>query len=201
MSILIVGDSFSAPDPGFVVWHSILSQRLGGKKIYNHAQGSTGYINPGQPSPKRFTRQLLAHSDIPDVCDVELVIIFGSVNDRDFIPAQLDLYKMMVFTTHQVAKAEYPNAKQLIILPQWSGPNAKPYEIETMRAAIGNEMWGYDFQYSYVDPNPGSDYANWFFPPNRPEFWSGDQFHPNQLGHTRMADKIEPHVRNILGLS
>lgn len=199
MSILIVGDSFSSYDANYTVWGQQIASRTG-ISIINRAVRGAGYIRVGDnPSPQRFSRQILRHPGV-DVNDVQLVIVFGSCNDRSYIADNPERYPMLVFQTLREAKKEYPNALLLVVSPQWSGPNAKPAEIETMRADISEEMWGFDWDYAYVNPNPGTDYANWWFPPTRTDLWQVDKFHPNQAGHDRMADKIEPHVRTILGI-
>lgn len=197
MSILVIGDSFSALDPNYVVWPSILGQRVG-KQVYNHATPGSGYFAPGVgATPNRFSRQIIKHADITNPADIELVIVFGSCNDRT---AANDALRANVFTTHREITFNFPQAKQLIVAPQWSGPTAIPAEIGILRNIILDQMWGYDWKNALLDPNPGSDTSQWWFPPNRTDLWQADQFHPNQLGHTHIADQIEPPVRSILGL-
>lgn len=196
MSILIIGDSFSCLDARYTVWPTLLGQRLS-KGIWNRAQPGCGYSAMGNQgdNPNRFSRQILRHPEFP-TSEIELAIMFGSCNDRFFTD---DFYRSMVFATHRELAREYPTAKQLIITPQWSGTSAKPDQIDWMRTVINDTMWSYDWQYPYLEPTPPNA-ADWWFPPNRPELWGPDQFHPNQLGHNQMADKIEPHVRKLLGL-
>lgn len=199
MSIMIIGDSFSSYDDARTVWGQLIADRVG-IPIINRAVRGAGYMRVGDnPSPQRFSRQILRHPGV-NVNDVELVIVFGSCNDRSFIANEAQLFQSLVFNTLREAQREYPQSKLMIITPQWSGPNSKPAEIETMRSIISEEMWGMDWEYAYLNPNPGTDYANWWFPPNRPDLWQADAFHPSFAGHTQMANKIEPYVRTILGI-
>jgi lysophospholipase L1-like esterase len=194
MTILCIGDSFTTPDPLYTVWPSIISKRLG-HPVVNHAVSGAGYIRDGSAAkPARFSRQLLYSPP----ANVDVVIILGSPNDRWSVNDQRDWYKATVWDTHQAVFSTYPGAHLLVITPQWSGAEPKPPEIDAMESHILEVMWGYDWKYPRINPNSNS--GEWWFPPNRPELWEADKFHPSQLGHDRIADKLEPHISKLLNL-
>lgn len=193
MTILVVGDSFSV-DPSLTVWPTLLGQRLG-LPVINRAASGTGYAaRASSGPPNRFLRQL--SMPLPTT-DVRLVIVMGSPNDRHFYDQHL---RGMYLTTHLEMRRLYPQARHLIVAPQWAGPDPMPAELPVLRGWLLDAMWCYDWRYPLVDPNDPADPGSWWFPPHRTDLVKADRFHPNQAGHVVIADRIEPHARTLLGL-
>lgn len=190
MSVLVVSDSFASPGDGLTKWPDLLAASLG-RPVVNHANPGSGYNNIGLNWPARYSRQLIA---APRPQSVELVIFAGSVNDRW---SDKQLLRLWATQTFLLARQLYPGAKQLVVGAQWSGPDAMPAEIPQVRDAYNDAMWAYDWDYPYIDPVPANA-ADWWFPPNRPDLWGPDRFHPNQAGQQRIHDKTLPHVRALM---
>lgn len=200
MNALVIGDSFSANGAQPQMWHYILGTRLN-KMFHCRASGGTGYLAKGDGLPNRFSRQMMHRPDITTPrTNIDLVIFFGSPNDRFIIPGQSDLYRQMVFNTLLEARSQYPNAKQLVIAPQWCSSDPKPTALDVMAGLIADEMWGQNFDYQMLQPNLGTDTTKWWFPPNRSDLRDTDNFHPSQGGQTHLANILEPHVRSMLNL-
>jgi hypothetical protein len=189
MSILVIGDSFSAPDDRWNPWPVIIGNRLN-IQVINRAIPGSGYQQRGiGPQPAKFCRQLL----LQPPTGVKLVIFFGSVNDRWI--GDKEHLRHWIFVTHREAARTYPAAKQLIIGPQWAGVDPVPQNVIDARTTVLDAMWDYDWQHPMVDPI----HENWF-PQNDLSVLAADKFHPNQNGHIRMADKLEARIRALLGL-
>lgn len=202
MNALVIGDSFSTNGAQPQMWHYILGTRLN-KMFYCRASGGAGYLaRGGDPNnPNRFSRQMMWRPDIAAARNTfDLLIFFGSVNDRMYIPGQIELYRDAVFSTLLEARHQYPNAKQLVISPQWCSSDPKPASLDAMAGIISDEMWNQNFDYQLLQPNYGTDSTQWWFPPNRSDLRAPDNFHPSQGGQTHLSYILEPHVRAILGL-
>lgn len=192
--LLMIGDSFmtpTSPQDGWKVAAQILGERLG-LSYDNRAIAGAGHVATGNLGPnqrRRYTQQVTVNASP----DPRIVIIFGSVNDSSANNIELCL---TAFLTFHIAMQRYPNAKHLWIGPQWSGPN--PVQASTARARddVLQAVWGLPWQ-RWMDPIP-IDGKDMWFPPNRPDFWTWDKFHPGPAGQVMMADRMEPQVRDLL---
>jgi hypothetical protein len=194
MTILVIGDSFSAPTSGLTMWPDLIGSALS-IPVINQAYAGTGYVNPGADTPRPFNRQLHWQRGMTPSA-VQIIIMFGSVNDRGYVTSgNADRLYDSTLITHLELQRLYPTTKQLIVGPQWAGPQAVPAELNTVRDAVLAAMWNYDWLNPMVDPIAD----NWF-PSNRLDLLGPDQFHPNQSGQALIQSKLQPVVRSILGI-
>lgn len=199
MNALVIGDSFSAHSNYMKMWHLHLGERLN-KMFYNRSSGGTGYLATGDGLPNRFSRQVAWRNDLAHPDTFDLVVIFGSVNDRFYIPTQQDRYRDAVYHTMLEARRVYKYAKQLIVGPQWCSTDLKPAALDVMTNILSQEMWNQNFDYGIQHPNLGADQTQWWFPQDRSDLRHTDNFHPSAGGQLVIANKLEGPVRNLLGL-
>lgn len=194
--ILCVGDSFTARRDDFTEWPERLQERLGAEyTIINRAVHGAGYCAEGiNPNPGTFARQL----SVEPRRDYALVIVTGSVNDNDWTPdgdpwTRRDTIRLAAFSTLAYSLQLFPNARHLWIGPVWSGPSPCAGRVTRVRDAWLEAAHMLPWQ-RILDP-----IAEGWFPPDRPELWRADQFHPSDLGYLHMVNKIEPVARELLG--
>lgn len=200
MSVLVVGDSFSSPVGPVVKWPELLAGRLD-VTVINRAVSGTGYTWRGGPGQvlNRFGRQLLLPVSNP--AGVELIVFQGSCNDH---PSSQEHIAASALTTYLAARHAYPNARHLIVGPQWAGPHPLNPNVQRAKEGVFDAMCGYDRDRALVDPLYGSGsgtHDQWWFPPDRLDLLGPDLFHPNAAGQRHIADLMEPHMRSMLGLS
>lgn len=177
--LTVIGDSYSSGQPGIGGigprgWPAIVATRLGGD-LQNWAVGGTGYVN----GAGGHTFPIRAQITSPES---QTVIVFGSLNDQAFSPAAVGT---AAAATYQRVRDRAPDARLLVIGPQY--PNAqRPADLLAVRDAVRTAATnaGADF----VDPLA----EGWF--DNRPDLIGSDGWHPTDLGHIYLADRISEHL-------
>jgi lysophospholipase L1-like esterase len=115
--------------------------------------------------------------------DDALVVFFGSRNDQGVDPVYL---AQMARDSFDLARRSAPHARLLVIGPPW--PTAEvPGSVLLIRDILLDQAR--IAAATFVDPIADG----WFF--GRPDLIGADGVHPNDAGHTYMADKIAPLIR------
>ncbi len=185
--VLVFGDSWtygsaaSTPTLGYAY---VLAEQLGGETIVDGVRGS-GYLQPGLDGAA-FGERIDA---LDPTLDPDLVIIQGSINDRDH---GAEGYREAVTAAWDALTVKYPDAAIVVLGP---APHILPVESGTLRidedlaALAGARGWWYispvqaewitAFNYrDVIDIDPG----------NR---------HPSTGGHRYLAEKVAAALADI----
>ncbi|MGJ6124267.1 SGNH/GDSL hydrolase family protein [Mycolicibacterium sp. Y3] len=121
--------------------------------------------------------------------DDVLVVFFGSRNDEPVDPLAL---AGMAWSAFDSARRTAPAAKLLVIGPPWPTADV-PDKVLQNRDALGNAARAAGAV--FIDPIA----ERWFV--GRPDLIAPDGVHPNDAGHTYMADRIASLVGDQLPLT
>lgn len=183
--VSIIGDSYtegSAMNTAGLAWPSLIAERTGWT-VDVHAIGGSGYVatNPDrEPAGSTFVTRA---GDVDPAASV--VIFLGSRNDS----SGNELSAATVGGINAAMQAA-PNAAVVVVGPPWT--DSEPSEEilatrDTLRAAA--EAAGA----AWVDPID----QGWF--PTGSGLIGEDGVHPNDAGHARLADLIEPLIAPLVG--
>lgn len=180
VSVVFVGDSYvegaKAGGNGSANWTRVLANRYYKKhtplEITNSGRGSSGYVKLGIAGTN-----FQSEAERVVTSSAQVVVFFGSRND-----AGLDVYPAATETYAMVRRAA-PNAKLLVVGPQWVGTDVPPAvrSVSDRVRQAANEAGAI-----YVDPIA----EGWFT--GESEAFITDGIHPNDEGHRWIADQIEP---------
>lgn len=150
------------------------------------AKDGSGYFDHRNEGGVRFldqVRQVVGKRD-------QLVILFGSLNDRATTPDKLLKLGSYVQRALAEAKKRAPDAKILVIAPVWGlAPDPPPGVLEA-RDVIRVQAEGIGA--AFTDPIA----EGWFR--DRPEMLSSHGGRVNDAGHQYLADKIAPLITQQL---
>ena len=187
--LAVIGDSYTAGSAeggegprGWTgqAWHA-LAQRGVSIAADVAAEGGAGYTVRGNRGS--LFVDLAGRSTHPDAA---LVVFFGSRNDHEADPAHV---AGMARDAFERARRVAPSAKMLVIGPPW--PIAEvPENVLRIRDVLRAEAHAVGAE--FVDPIV----EHWFV--DQPELIGADGVHPNDVGHTYMADKIVPLIGSLL---
>lgn len=150
------------------------------------AKDGSGYFHHSEEGGVRFVDQVREVVGTQD----QLVILFGSLNDRATLPDELNALGIYVQRTLAGVKKKAPKAKLLVIGPAWGlSPNPPPGVLEA-RDAIRAQAEG--FGAIFVDPIAEAWFAD------HPEMLSSHGGRVNDAGHQYMAEKIAPLIAQQL---
>lgn len=188
---VFIGDSFIAGNdetPGAAKYGFVdqASDSLGWEKV-NLAQGGTGYINPGANGSTPYSGVV----DRAVSMSPKVVIVGGGINDATSAPADITsaadaLYKDL--------KAKLPQATLIVIGPVAPGldegqqRNAIPVRDALKVAAARNSL-------PFIDPVA----EDWM--PTKGGLVGPTNFHPNAAGYKLLADKLVPHLKELVPAS
>lgn len=180
--VVAIGDSYTGgsdmnSDQGHL-WWSVLNRRMN-VRIHIAATGGTGYVkhvavHPGEDFGTN-TKQVRP--------DDQLVIFFGSLNDEQQPAAEV---QARAEQDYALAKRLAPQAKLMVIGPQWMNSNV-PADERANSAAVHRAAQAAGA--TWVDPIA----EGWFADPTG--LIGSDGTHPNDRGHAHLADEIEPHIQ------
>jgi lysophospholipase L1-like esterase len=180
--VTVIGDSW-AEGKGATGMHGyavLAGQQLGWEYTVLGVSGS-GYVNDGPGSTFADRIRQAVDSD-PDVLVVE-----GSVNDRDSSPERLTAAALRTLT--QLRAQADPEVPIVVIGAfQTPGYDAKTVGRINHALEIAAEHVGLDF----VDPAA----EHWIDPADR-LLWA-DENHPNDVGHQLIADRLKTLLRALL---
>lgn len=175
--LTVVGDSY-ASGHGLAdtsrAWPTLVAARLGGD-VQNWGIGGTGYVCTagGHPFPLRADRT---------AAESETVIVFGSLNDQGLPPITVGA---AATATYQRVRELAPCARLIVVGPQW--PNAqRPADLMPVRDAIRSAAESASAL--FIDPLA----EGWF--DGRPYLIGPDGWHPNDTGHSYIAERIGAHL-------
>jgi lysophospholipase L1-like esterase len=118
-----------------------------------------------------------------------LIVFFGSSNDVEDEP---DVIASAARTAYEEARRVAPTATLLVIGPAFPTSEV-PGQLLAIRDVLKEEaerVGGI-----FVDPLA----EGWFWD-GPPELIGGDGFHPTDEGHVYLAQHIEPHIKQALGI-
>ncbi|MGG7652431.1 SGNH/GDSL hydrolase family protein [Kocuria rosea] len=143
------------------------------------AYGGSGYINVG-PFKKTFVDALLQL----EPWQPDIIVIFGSINDNGQNPEQLYQTATNVYNR---ARVLYPNSQMMVIGPTW---HLESQAVHDNSAAVLSAAQ--DAHIPTFDPLP----EKWFVLDR--DNIAADGVHPTSAGHTLMAQRIAPHVQDLI---
>lgn len=180
--VAVFGDSFT---DGRVLgaarhgWVHLVSDRLGVETV-NMAVSGSGYVDIGG----YVTFPYMA--TIAPVEDPDLVVVFGSVNDRPQDPFGVQL---AAYVMYAMIRGWAGRSPLLVIGPPY--PNSDVTEaMWALRDAV--QAAALSVQATFVDPLQ----EGWFF--GHPELIGPDGLHPNANGQAYLAGLIAPHIARLL---
>jgi lysophospholipase L1-like esterase len=180
--VVVFGDSYSdgrRPETGEHGWVRLVARELGIETV-NNAVSGCGYVDLGQGVTLPY---MVTTATAPDP---DLVVVFGSINDRPQSPVAVWLAAVVTFAA---VRAWAPDAPLLVIGPQY--PTG--YVTDVMWALRGAVMEAAtDAGATFVDPLT----EQWFA--DRPDLIGSDGLHPNSRGHAYLADLIGPRIAAAL---
>ena len=118
--------------------------------------------------------------------DADVVVVFGSRNDKFLPAAEVKSQAVAVF---DAVRAQSPSADLVVIGPAWDD-DVPPNELFLARDAVASAAA--DAGALFVDPLA----EEWLL--DRPELIGLDGVHPNDAGHAYLAGLIEPSLREVL---
>jgi lysophospholipase L1-like esterase len=183
--IAVYGDSYSAGGrqggKGDDGWPAIVADDLDAD-LRLHAAGGAGYVNGSQADDETFLDQVRGAPE----SDADVVVVFGSRNDRTFSAADVKRQAALVYGA---IRAQSPSAELVVVGPAWDDV-ATPAELFPIRDAVAAAAA--DAGALFVDPLA----QEWLF--EHPGLIGLDGVHPNNIGHAYLASRIEPYVREAL---
>jgi lysophospholipase L1-like esterase len=187
IDVAFIGDSYTQGGPregmGERRWSALLATRLEQEGIPIRARiqaiPGSGYVNGG--SARSFAQM------VPVVVTptTRLVVLFGSRND-----AGLRRVDQGVTHTIDAIRSIAPGAEILVVGPPWVD-GAPPVPMKVNRDYVATAARQADVR--FVDPLA----EGWFAGPE-PGLIDVDGVHPTDAGHAYIADRIHPHVRDVL---
>jgi lysophospholipase L1-like esterase len=184
--VAVIGDSYTnGTDEGGLgskAWTAQAWQTLAHQGVQVAAdvasEGRAGYGVRGDHG--NLFEDLAARAVKPD--DV-LVVFFGSRNDQGI---DLALLAQMASDTLELARRTAPSARLMVIGPPWPTADV-PFSVLQIRDILNIKARGAGA--AFVDPLA----ERWFV--GKPDLIGADGVHPNDAGHTYLADKIAPLIR------
>ncbi len=183
--VAVYGDSYSAGGrqggKGDDGWPALVTDHLNAD-LRLHAAGGAGYVNGSKADDENFLQQV---EGAPEP-DADVVVVFGSRNDRMFSAADV---KSQAVAVYEAIRAQSPAAELVVIGPAWDD-DSTPGEMFRIRDAVAAAAA--DAGALFVDPLA----QEWLY--DHPELIGLDGVHPNNFGHAYLASRIEPYVREAL---
>lgn len=189
--VAVIGDSFTggSNEGGYGTnnWTRLVAERLRLRGIDIAvdvgAEGGSGYVQGGAQKGRVFGDQ------VEEVVkpDDDLVVFFGSVNDRKMSIGQVAYEACETFRNALLAA---PHARLLVIGPPWVNdepPEGLPRIRDVLRERT-DTLGG-----QFLDPLE----QRWFN--DKPELIGEDGMHPTNAGHEFMAERIAPYLEEELG--
>lgn len=190
VKVAVIGDSYTGGSgvggvgvrgwPA-LTWEKLRKEGIPVAPVVGALPGS-GYVHRGSQGGGVFGEQ------VPKLvtADTRLVVFFNGVND---VNEAVDEVHAAALSDFQAAKQIAPQAKLLVIGPAW--PNsARPSNLLALRDTIKDAAT--EAGATWVDPVA----EGWFT--DTPQLIGEDGVHPTDDGHTYLADRIEPHIREEL---
>ena len=183
--VAVYGDSYSAGGrqggKGDDGWPAIVAAHLN-SDLRLHAAGGAGYVNGSKADYETFLDQVRGAPEP----DADVVVVFGSRNDRTFSAADV---KRQAVAVYAAIRAQSPSAELVVIGPAWDD-DTTPAEMLQIRDAVAAAAA--DAGALFVDPVA----QEWLY--DHPELIGLDGVHPNNSGHAYLAARIEPYVHEAL---
>jgi lysophospholipase L1-like esterase len=183
--LAVYGDSYSAGGrqggKGSDGWPALVADELD-VDLRLHAAGGAGYVNGSRARDETFLDQVRGAPEP----DADVVVVFGSRNDKFLPPADVKRQAMAVF---EAVRAQSPSAALVVIGPAWDD-DLPPDELYATRDAVASAAVAAGAL--FVDPMA----EEWLL--DRPQLIGADGVHPNDAGHAYIAGLIEPIVRDVL---
>ncbi|MFT4260574.1 SGNH/GDSL hydrolase family protein [Microbacterium sp.] len=186
-SVLVFGDSWTygsaatVPTEGYAY---VLADLIDGTTVVNGVRGS-GYLTPGVDGPA-FGERIAA---LDPALDPDLVIIQGSINDRDLGE---DGYREAVRSAWDAMAAVYPEAQVVILGP---APHELPVGAGTARidrdlAAVADERGWW-----YISPIS----EEWITAANYLDVIDVEagRKHPSTAGHRYLAERLAADLADL----
>ncbi len=182
--LVVYGDGYAAGNgkggQGPMGWPALVAERTGAR-LELHAASQAGYASRS-PAGQNYADLV---SGAP-VADATVTLIFGSRNDADENLAAVQENVRLVISAAQEAAA---NDTLVVIGPVWSSADV-PAGLLAVRDAMRDAADASGIR--FVDPLV----ENWFAEPRG--LISVDGVSPNDAGHARLADLVEPVVAAAL---
>jgi lysophospholipase L1-like esterase len=166
-----------------LVWANLQSQGLDPIPDVS-GRGGSGYV-------RRGTDGTVFPEEAANVINSQdnLVVFFGSTNDAEDAP---DAIASAARTAYEEARRVAPMANLLVIGPAYPSPEV-PGQLFAIRDVLKEEAERAGG--TFVDPLA----EGWFWD-GPPELIGGDGIHPTDAGHVYLAQHIEPHIKQALGI-
>lgn len=181
-TVIVIGDSWTGGSnmntSQSTLWWNVLSNKLP-VNIQTAAIGGSGYVatNPNEPG-----NTFLKRATSIDFSGASAVVFFGSLNDESRSPTQI---KQNAAAAYAAVKADAPNARLVVVGPQWPRSNP-PADQLANSAAVHSAATAAGA--TWVDPVA----LGWFDTPSR--LIGSDGVHPTDKGHAYLATKMAPIV-------
>jgi len=182
--ILVIGDSWTGGTSGVgrgeAGWPALLGRRMPDVEVETAATGDAGYVTT---AGDQTLPDLVAGADL---ADVDLVVLFGSRFDAAGVADQVDVAVREVIAS---IRDQAPDAGLVVIGPAWPDA-AVPAGVRNNRDVIRAAAQAASVR--FVDPLR----EEWFA--DGRGLIGADGVHPTDQGHVRLADRIQPIVREAL---
>lgn len=185
-NVLFLGDSWCVTSTTFGIATdipSLIAFSLKPKHMYNCASGSMSYLNLSASTGLNYKQTLEAFDDCPKT-DIDLIIIYGSINDYHYT---YEAIKSAVIDTLAYCRTEFPNATVFCI---------PTFASACMQSAVDTQRLGGFFRpYRAVKDACMSSRVPcmtghfWDFT-GRESYWNQDGLHPTQNGANMIAEVI-----------
>jgi lysophospholipase L1-like esterase len=183
--LAVYGDSYSAGGrqggKGDDGWPAIVADHLDAD-LRLHAAGGAGYVNGSKADDETFLDQVLGAPEP----DADVVVVFGSRNDRMFSAGDVKSQAVQVF---DAIRRQSPGAELVVVGPAWDD-DSTPAEMFRIRDSVAAAAAAAGAL--FVDPLT----QEWLY--DHPQLIGLDGVHPNNLGHAYLATRIGPYVREAL---
>lgn len=184
--LAVYGDGYTAGSDlggaGARSWPALVAEELG-MDLRVHAVSMAGYAATGVTG-ETFAQLVLSNA----VPDADVVVIFGSRNDRG---AEPELVRQEANNTLAAIRANSPDAVIIAVGPAWSNATL-PSDLALLSTAVDRAAAAAGA--TYVDPLGES----WFSEPDEGGLIAVDGVSPTDAGHAYLAGLIEPRVRAAL---
>jgi len=178
--VVVFGDSFTdGRSTGERGWVRLVARELDVETV-NNGVGGCGYVDLGDGVTLPYM------TTVAPVEQPDLIVVFGSINDRPWSPLAVYLAAVV---TYGAIRAWAPDAPLLVIGPQY--PNGDVTAVMwALRDAVRSAADAVGA--TFVDPLA----EQWFA--GRPDLIGSDGLHPNTRGHAYLADLIAPRIAAAL---
>jgi lysophospholipase L1-like esterase len=181
--VVFLGDSYTDARPpdglGPCGYVARIGRALTVETVNNGAAGC-GYVDLGSDVTLPY------EATVGTVDGAQLVVVFGSINDRPHPPLAV---RLAATVTYAAIRRWAPAAPLLIIGPQYPNEDV-PGWLWPLRDAV--RAAAREAGAVFVDPLA----ERWFA--GRPELIGPDGLHPNTRGHAYLAELIAPHIAALL---